>query len=120
MGDDPSILRRLMSVIEDRKAARPPQSYTTQLLDGGVDRIGAKILEEAAELVEAARQAGEEPPEAYKEASEGVVREAADLVYHLLVMLAACDVSLPDVETELARRFGTSGLDEKASRSGRT
>ena len=45
-----------------------------------------------------------------------VTHEAADLVYHLLVMLAECDVSLGDVERELARRFGTSGLEEKASR----
>jgi phosphoribosyl-ATP pyrophosphohydrolase len=120
MGEDPSILRRLMAVIEDRKAARPPQSYTTQLLDGGVDRVGAKILEEAAELVEAARQSGGEPPKARKKTSQAVVHEAADLVYHLLVMLAACDVSLPQVESELARRLGTSGLEEKASRSGET
>jgi len=98
-----------MSVLEDRKARRPPNSYTTQLLEGGAERIGAKILEEAEEVVEAARAA----PGASRQA---VIHEAADLVYHLLVMLVSCDVRLADVEAELARRFGVSGLEEKAAR----
>lgn len=104
-----TILSRLTAVIEDRKAHRPPGSYTTTLFDGGVDHVGRKVCEEAGELVEAARAADRHPG--------AVVREAADLVYHLLVMLAVCDVTLPDVEEELTRRFGASGLDEKASRT---
>ncbi len=110
MSDEQTVISRLMAVIEDRKAKRPPNSYTTRLFDGGVDAIAAKVCEEAGELVEAARVA--------EEASGAVVHEAADLIYHLLVMLAYCRVPLGDVEAELARRFGTSGLDEKASRSG--
>jgi len=103
-----SILRRLMRVIEDRKVERPPDSYTTRLLDGGATVVGAKLREEADELVEAAF----DPVPDRRQ----VVHEAADLIYHLLVLLAAADVKLDDVETELQRRFGTSGLAEKASR----
>jgi phosphoribosyl-ATP pyrophosphohydrolase len=75
-----------------------------------VEAIGGKVLEEAGELVQAAREA--------ERRREPVVHEAADLVYHLLVMLALCGVTLEEVEKELARRFGTSGLDEKAARDG--
>jgi phosphoribosyl-ATP pyrophosphohydrolase len=112
VNDQKTILARLMSVIADRKAARPANSYTTQLLNGGVEAIGAKIREEAAEVVEAARATGDRR-------RQEIVSETADLVYHLLVMLACCDVTLLDVENELARRFGTSGFDEKASRGNR-
>ena len=104
------ILARLMAVLQDRKAKRPPKSYTTTLFDGGVEAIGAKIVEEAAEVVEAARE-----PE--DEGKAHLVQEAADLVYHLFVMLAHRDVGLEAVEAELGRRFGTSGLDEKAGRT---
>ena len=109
MDENSTILPRLMAVIEDRNANRPPSSYTAGLLDGGTGEIGKKIHEEAAELVEAAGAAHATPA--------AVIHEAADLIYHLLVMLAYCDVSLCDVEEELSRRFGTSGLDEKASRT---
>ncbi len=108
MSQETTVLSRLTAVIEDRKARRPPKSYTTKLLDGGVEAIGVKIREEAGELVDAARAAEKD--------RAAVIHEAADLVYHLLVMLAACEVKLADVEAELSRRFGTSGLDEKASR----
>jgi phosphoribosyl-ATP pyrophosphohydrolase len=109
MGDEPAILTRLMAVLEDRKAKRPANSYTTQLFEGGIERIGAKIREEAEEVVEAAHQARDDGRKA-------VIHEAADVIYHLLVLLAYCDVGLNDVEAELARRFGISGLEEKASR----
>ena len=108
MSNEKTIFSRLTAVIDDRKVCRPAKSYTTRLFDGGAEVIGAKICEEAGELVDAARAA---------EKDRGpVIHEAADLVYHLLVMLAFCDVELADVEAELSRRFGTSGLDEKASR----
>ncbi len=108
MSHDGTILDRLMALIEDRRANRPPRSYTTELFDGGKDTIAAKLREEAEELIEAARREQGQP--------DSVIHEAADLVYHLLVLLAHCGVALGDVEAELARRFGTSGLDEKASR----
>ena len=82
---------------------------TAKLLAGGVAKIGPKVTEEAAEVVEAAG----EPDEAGR---EHTIREAADVVYHLLVLMAVRGVKLEEVERELARRFGMSGLDEKASR----
>jgi phosphoribosyl-ATP pyrophosphohydrolase len=106
---EPSIFQQLMDVIADRKAHPPQRSYTTSLFAGGVDKIGVKLAEEAAEVVEAAGEAGEA-------GREHLIREAADLVYHLFVMLGYREVSLGEVEAELARRFGVSGLDEKASR----
>lgn len=103
------ILSRLMRVVESRKANRPSGSYTVGLLDGGTQRITSKIREEAEELIEAATDMGCSSP-------KFVVHEAADLFYHTLVLLASCNVSLADVEAELEMRFGTSGLEEKASR----
>jgi phosphoribosyl-ATP pyrophosphohydrolase len=105
-----SIVSQLMRVIQDRKAHPSEKSYTNKLLAGGVPMIGEKIREEALEVVEAAAEPG-------SAGQEHLVREAADLVYHLLVMLAHRDVDLSQVEAELARRFGISGLEEKASRT---
>jgi phosphoribosyl-ATP pyrophosphohydrolase len=104
-----NILSRLMTLIEDRKANPPPKSYTTTLFAGGVAKIGEKITEEAAEVVEAAAEQGDE-------GRAHLIHEAADLVYHLFVMLGYRDIKLAEVEAELARRFGISGLDEKAAR----
>ena len=109
MTDELTILARLMAIVEDRKANPPAKSYTTTLFAGGVAKIGEKIREEAEEVVEAAGEAGEE-------GRTHLIHEAADLIYHLFVMLGHRDVRLADVEAELARRFGISGLDEKASR----
>jgi phosphoribosyl-ATP pyrophosphohydrolase len=112
VSDSDSIFARLMSVIEDRKAHPSEKSYTNRLLAGGVEKIGAKIREEAAEVVEAAAEPGDA-------GRAHTIAEAADLVYHLLVLLGARDIPLADVEAELTRRFGTSGLAEKASRGGK-
>lgn len=109
MSDQTTVLARLMAVIEDRKRNPPERSYTTRLLAGGVEKIGEKINEEAAEVVDAAAESGHE-------GRDHLVHEAADLIYHLLVMLAYRDISLAEVEAELGRRFGVSGLDEKESR----
>jgi phosphoribosyl-ATP pyrophosphohydrolase len=103
-------LARLMAVIEDRKRNPPAKSYTTSLLAGGVPKIGAKILEEAHEVVEAAGEEGDA-------GRTHLIHEAGDVIYHLLVLLAHRDVSLADVEAELARRHGVSGIDEKAARA---
>jgi phosphoribosyl-ATP pyrophosphohydrolase len=103
------ILAQLMAVIEDRKINPPAKSYTTTLFAGGVAKIGEKISEEAAEVVEAASEDGEE-------GRTHLIREAGDLIYHLFVMLGYRDVKLAEVETEIAKRFGISGLDEKANR----
>jgi phosphoribosyl-ATP pyrophosphohydrolase len=102
-------LDKLERTIADRAANPREKSYTSQLLAGGVEAIGAKIVEEAAEAVEAAGESGQKGRDHF-------VREVGDLVYHLLVMLRLKDVSLADVEAELARRFGVSGIEEKAAR----
>ena len=108
------VLAELMRVIQDRKAHPPARSYTTSLFQGGVPTIGAKLLEEAQEVIEAAEAATDD------EGREHLAHEAADLIYHLLVMLGHCEVELSAVESTLAARFGVSGLDEKASRAPRT
>jgi phosphoribosyl-ATP pyrophosphohydrolase len=99
-----------MAVIEDRKRNPPPKSYTTTLFAGGLPKIGGKILEEAHEMVEAA---GEPGPEGRRH----LIYETADLLYHMLVLLGHQEIKLEEVEAELARRFGLSGLDEKAART---
>ena len=106
---DSSVYSQLIAVIEDRKVTPPERSYTTSLFQGGVAKIGGKLVEEVNEILEAAS----EPPATRK---QHLVHEAADLIYHLLVLLGHCDVPLGHVEDELRRRFGVSGLDEKAAR----
>ncbi len=92
-------LRRLWETIRSRAETRPSGSYTTTLIDGGVDACARKVTEEATELLIAAKDhATGSGPE------ERVVEEAADLVYHLLVLLAERGVALDQVEEELARR----------------
>jgi phosphoribosyl-ATP pyrophosphohydrolase len=109
MSDASSIFARLMAVIEQRRDSPPEKSYTTTLLAGGIDKIGRKIREEADEVVAAAGEPGDP-------GRDHTVREAADLVYHLWVLLACRRAGLAELEAELERRFGTSGLDEKAAR----
>ncbi len=116
-----------MQVIHDRRDNPPAKSYTTTLFNGGVPKIGEKVTEEAGELVEAAGEycdaregdsenSGEHNSASNDEKKQHVVHEAADLVYHAMVMLSHCGLDLTDVEQELAGRFGVSGIDEKASR----
>ena len=99
-------LERLAATIAARKGADPESSWTAKLLAKGPEKCAAKFGEEAIEAI----------IEATKGDREKLTSEAADVLYHLLVMLAARDVSLEDVEAELARREGTSGLTEKANR----
>jgi phosphoribosyl-ATP pyrophosphohydrolase len=102
-----TILHQLQDVLKDRKAKRPAGSYTVQLFDGRVQAIGAKIAEESQEFIEAAQDAEQNHS---KENTQAVIHEAADLLYHMLVMLAYTDVTLEQVEEELQNRFGISGL----------
>lgn len=110
MSTVPRPLDLLERTIADRAANPGENSYTARLLAGGVERIGAKIVEEAAEVVEAAGEPGEG-------GREHLIREIGDLVYHTLVLMRLRDCSLVEVEAELARRFGVSGIEEKASRN---
>lgn len=108
-----SIIHDLMTVIVDRKANPPERSYVASLLKGGLARIGPKITEEAAEVVEAAGEEGE-PGRAH------LVREVADLLFHTLVLLGERDVAWNEIEAELAHRFGVGGIVEKESRASAT
>lgn len=108
------VLEQLMAVIEHRREHPPERSYTTSLFQAGVPKIGAKILEEAREVVEAASDLPEESRR------KQIVYEAGDLLYHLLVLLGYESIRLQEVTDELARRFGVSGLDEKAARPAKT
>jgi phosphoribosyl-ATP pyrophosphohydrolase len=100
-------LQRLESTIAQRRTASPEESYVARLLARGAPVIARKLGEESIEAVVAALTG----------TREELVGEAADVLFHLLVLLAAKDVSLAEVMAELDRREGTSGLAEKAARS---
>lgn len=105
-----SIMASLMGVIAERKArASTESSYVAGLMQGGTAAICAKIIEEAAEVVEAS----DDPGDAGR---DNLIKEVADLVFHTAVLLGHRDIGWEAVEDELRRRFGTSGLTEKASR----
>lgn len=101
------VLAALADEIERRKQASAETSYTAKLLSLGTEKCAKKFGEEAVELAIAS---------VLRDRAH-MTAEAADVLYHLLVLLAASDVKLPDVMDELARRQGMSGIDEKASRS---
>lgn len=101
-----AVLDRLAATIDARKGADPKSSYTAQLLARGADHCARKFGEEAIEAIVAA--ASGKPDE--------LTAEAADVLYHLLVTLAAAGVAPDDVAAALTSREGTSGLEEKASR----
>lgn len=92
--------------VQERASASPEVSYTRKLLDRGVPHCAKKLGEEAVETVIAA----------LSEDDARLAAEAADLLYHLLVVLHARGVSLAEVEAALAKRSGQSGLEEKAAR----
>ena len=114
MSSAAAIFDQLMQVIEDRRQNPPLKSYTSQLFSHGNPRITAKIAEESRELIEASTDLAENAADAA--ARSHLVHEAADLVYHLLVLLGYHRIPLSDLADELQRRCGTSGIDEKASR----
>jgi len=101
-----SALNRLAATIATRKGADPETSWTAKLLSKGPDKCAEKFGEEAVEAI----------IEAVKGDRAKLTAEAADVLYHLLVMLAAREVTLADVEAELERREGISGIAEKAAR----
>lgn len=104
MADD--ALLDLAGIIKDRRSSSSDNSYTKQLLDGGLERCAKKFGEEAIETVIAALH----------QSDEDLRNEAADLLYHLLVLLEARSLAITDVLNILQSRKGISGLDEKATR----
>ena len=105
MSDD--ILARLMAVLESRKDSDPSSSYVAKLYDQGIDTILKKIGEESAETIIAAKSGDKEQ----------IVYEIADLWFHSLVLLAQQNLTAQQVLDELDRRFGLSGIEEKAART---
>ncbi len=99
-------LQKLAATVASRKGADPSTSWTAKLFSKGPEKCAEKFGEEAVEAIIAS----------VKNDREELTKEAADVLFHLLVMLESRDVSLADVEAELARREGTSGIEEKASR----
>ena len=99
-------LIKLAEVLEERKQADPDSSYVAKLYSKGLDAILKKIGEEATETVMAAKD-GEK---------DKIIYETADLWFHSMVLLSQQELSPQDVLNELERRFGLSGLEEKASR----
>lgn len=101
------ILDAVYQVILDRKANPSDTSYTASLMAKGIDKILKKVGEEATEVVIAAKGGRRDE----------IVYETADLMFHLLVMLGYQDIPPDAVYGELRRRFGTSGIEEKAART---
>ncbi|MDO5091532.1 MAG: phosphoribosyl-ATP diphosphatase [Cardiobacteriaceae bacterium] len=99
-------LAELVRIIDSRKSADGQESYVASLLHAPVDKVLKKIGEEATETVIAAKGG----------AREDIVYESADLLFHLLVMLAHQGIALDEIFVELRRRFGLSGHAEKAQR----
>lgn len=106
MNENSDILEAVYQVILDRKACPAESSYTASLMQKGIDKILKKVGEEATEVVIAAKGGKRDE----------IVYETTDLVFHLLVMLGYHDIPPEDIYNELRRRFGTSGIEEKASR----
>ena len=100
------ILAAIYQVIQERKAAPAETSYTASLMAKGIDKVLKKVGEEAAELIIAGKGG----------VRREIVCEAADLLFHTLILLASYDIPPEEVFAELRRRFGTSGITEKESR----
>ena len=100
------ILEELQNVIDSRKGADPESSYVAQLFHKGGDKILKKVIEEAGEVLMAAKDGDK----------AHLVYETADLWFHCMVLLSAHGLRAEDVVNELARRQGLSGLAEKAAR----
>jgi len=101
-----TILQQLAEVLEERKNADPDSSYVAKLYNKGLDGILKKIGEEATETVMAAKDGD----------ADKIIYETADLWFHCMVLLANQGLKPDDVLTELGRRFGLSGIEEKANR----
>jgi len=100
-------LLALEKILEERKSSSEDNSYVASLYNQGTHKILEKISEESGEVIKAAKEEGREE----------IVHEVADLWFHLMVLLRHENISIEEVELELANRFGISGHEEKASRN---
>ncbi len=99
------ILDKLDKILEERKSSNSKDSYISALYKKGNNHICNKVIEEASELVEAT-----------KENENQIIHESADLLFHVLVLLASHDIKYARILEELENRFGTSGIEEKNNR----
>lgn len=102
-----TILKKLTETLEARKKDDPTKSYTASLYRDGLEAILKKVNEEAFEIIIAARQGD----------NKELIHEVADLWFHTLVLMAHKNLSVEDILNELAKREGTSGIEEKENRS---
>jgi phosphoribosyl-ATP pyrophosphohydrolase len=101
------VLIKLEQVLEQRKSAKADESYVSSLYNKGMDEILKKIAEESAEVIMAAKDG----------ANDKIIYEVADLWFHTLVLLRFKEIKVNQITNELSRRFGLSGLQEKANRN---
>ncbi|MBT4924061.1 MAG: phosphoribosyl-ATP diphosphatase [Candidatus Thioglobus sp.] len=101
------VLRKLEAVLEQRKSANADESYVSSLYAKGLDEILKKIGEESAEVIMASKDGNQDK----------IVHEVADLWFHTLVLLRHKDIEIDKIQQELSKRFGLSGLEEKANRN---
>lgn len=104
------IFDRLMDQIHQRALSMPEGSYTTKLIGGGPAKMGAKILEEVLETTLAANEPGDD-------GRAHLLCEACDVIYHLWVLLGSKGIHVSELRSELTRREGLSGLEEKKRRN---
>ncbi len=102
-----NILKQLEDILEQRKSADADSSYVASLYEKGTDEILKKIGEESAEVIMATKD----------DDKDKIIYEVADLWFHTLVLLRHKDIKMDKIEAELSRRFGLSGLTEKANRN---
>ncbi len=100
------IFNRLFEVIDERKKASPESSYVAKLMQRGTEKINGKIIEEADEVCEAALETDK----------AHLVSEICDLLFHTFVLASHKEINIEDIKAEFEKRFGTSGLVEKAGR----
>jgi phosphoribosyl-ATP pyrophosphohydrolase len=101
------VLRKLEAVLEQRKSANADESYVSSLYTKGLDEILKKIGEESAEVIMASKDGNQDK----------IIHEVADLWFHTLVLLRHKDIEIDKIQQELSKRFGLSGLEEKANRN---
>ncbi len=99
------ILDKLDKILDDRKSSKSDDSYIASLYEKGNNHMCDKVIEEARELVDATR-----------ESENHIIHESADLLFHVLVLLASHDIKYARILEELENRFGTSGIEEKNNR----
>ncbi len=113
--DNHHILDQIYKILQARKVATGEKSYVASLYEKGTPKIAGKILEEAQEFIDEAYLLDKTPDD--ENVQNNIRGEAADLMFHMMVMLAHHNVAPSDVFDILENRFGTSGHDEKASRN---